>query len=125
MEILRYLRIDHQSRYPASHLSFGQQRLLEFAMTLIPNPELFLLDEATSGVNYSIIKLIKERIRSLNNKRGKTFFLIEHNLHLINDLCQRIIVLNQGKVVATGTPQDILKNKIVKSVFFTFNTVKK
>jgi ABC-type branched-subunit amino acid transport system ATPase component len=102
----------------AGNLSGGQQRLLEIGMALMPNPDLILLDEATSGVNPTLIETIKDRIRELNEKEHKTFLLIEHNIHFIADLCNRVVVLDYGQKLAEGTPAEIMENEAVIEAYF-------
>lgn len=102
----------------AGNLSGGQQRLLEIGMALMPDPDLILLDEATSGVNPTLIETIKERIRELNEKYHKTFLLIEHNIQFISDLCSRVFVLNYGEKLAEGTPSEIMENEAVIEAYF-------
>lgn len=102
----------------AGMLSGGQRRLLEIGMALMPDPDLILLDEATSGVNPTLIETIKDRIRKLNQEQGKSFLLIEHNIQFIADLCSRVFVLNYGQKLAEGTPDEIMNNKSVIEAYF-------
>jgi branched-chain amino acid transport system ATP-binding protein len=112
------LLLDQLTDERAGHLSGGQQRLLEIGMALMPDPDLILLDEATSGINPSLIETIKDRIRQLHQDRGKTFLLIEHNIQFIADLCSRIFVLNYGEKLAEGTPAEIVENEAVIEAYF-------
>ena len=82
-------------------------------MSLMPDPDLILLDEATSGINPTLIEAIKDRIRELNEKHGKTFLLIEHNIQFIGDLCSRVFVLNYGQKLSEGTPDEIMNDEAV------------
>lgn len=116
-ELLRFMRIDRLGNDLASTLSLGQQRLLELAMALMPEPSVVLLDEATSGVNPSLIEEIKDRIRELN-AQGVTFFLIEHNMGVAMDLCERMYVLHHGQLLADGTPDEIQANDTVIEAYF-------
>lgn len=116
-ELLRFMRIDRLGQDLASTLSLGQQRLLELAMALMPEPSVVLLDEATSGVNPSLIEEIKDRIRELNAD-GVTFFLIEHNMGVAMDLCQRLYVLHHGELLAEGTPEEIQADHAVVEAYF-------
>ncbi|RME63914.1 MAG: ATP-binding cassette domain-containing protein [Caldilineae bacterium] len=117
-ELLAFLQIDRLSDELAGHLSGGQRRLLEIGMALMPDPDIVLLDEATSGVNPTLIETIKDRIRALNAEQGKTFLLIEHNINFIADLCSRVYVLNYGEKLAEGTPQEIMENEAVIDAYF-------
>lgn len=117
-ELLRFLTLDHLMHEKAGHLSGGQRRLLEIGMALMPDPDLILLDEATSGVNPTLVETIKDRIRTLNREEGKTFLLIEHNMNFIRDLCHRVYVLNYGQKLAEGTPEEIMQNEAVIEAYF-------
>jgi len=117
-ELAKFLLLDHVIDEKAGNLSGGQQRLLEIGMALMPNPDLILLDEATSGVNPTLIETIKDRIRELNEKEHKTFLLIEHNIHFIADLCSRVVVLDYGQKLAEGTPAEIMENEAVIEAYF-------
>lgn len=117
-ELIEFLNLDHLTEELAGNLSGGQQRLLEIGMALMPDPELILLDEATSGVNPTLIETIKDRIRYLNQQQGKTFLLIEHNMNFISDLCSRVYVLNYGERLAEGTPAEIMDDEAVIEAYF-------
>jgi ABC-type branched-subunit amino acid transport system ATPase component len=79
-------------------------------MALMPDPDLIILDEATSGINPTFMETIKERIRQLNIDKGKTFILIEHNMNFIEDMCNRVFVLDNGERLAEGTPEEVVNN---------------
>lgn len=117
-ELAEFLLLEHLIDEKAGNLSGGQQRLLEIGMALMPNPDLILLDEATSGVNPTLIETIKDRIRELNEKQAKTFLLIEHNIQFISDLCSRVFVLDYGQKLAEGTPAEIMENESVIEAYF-------
>lgn len=117
-ELIDFLTIGHLIQEPAGNLSVGQQRLLEIGMALMPDPDLILLDEATSGVNPTLIETIKERIRRMNWEQGKTFLLIEHNIHFIASLCSRVFVLNHGEKLVEGTPETVINNQAVIEACF-------
>ena len=117
-QLIRFLQIEHLIDELAGHLSGGQRRLLEIGMALMPDPDIVLLDEATSGVNPTLIETIKDRIRALNEEQGKTFLLIEHNINFIADLCSRVYVLDYGQMLAEGTPQEIMENEAVIEAYF-------
>ncbi len=117
-DLIRFLMLDHLTDERAGNLSGGQRRLLEIGMALMPDPDLILLDEATSGVNPTLIETIKDRIRALNQRENKTFLLIEHNIQFIADLCDRVFVLNYGEKLAEGTPDEIMNNNDVIEAYF-------
>lgn len=117
-ELIHFLTLDELMQERAGNLSGGQQRLLEIGMALMPDPDLILLDEAASGVNPTLIETIKSRIRRLNLEQGKTFLLIEHNMHFIADLCSRVFVLDHGEKLAEGTPEEVMNNQAVIEAYF-------
>lgn len=118
IELIKFLKIDHVRHNLADNLSGGQQRLLEIGMTLMNDPVVVLLDEATSGVNPALVEDIKTDIRRLNQERGATFFLIEHNMSFAMELCDRIYVLDYGALIAHGTPEEIQNNPDVIEAYF-------
>lgn len=112
-DLLEFLTLSGHRAEPAGSLSWGQQRLLEIGMVLMPDPDLMLLDEATSGVNPALVEVIKERILTLNRMEGTTIVLIEHNIDVVADLCGRMVVLDHGEKLAEGTVGDVLKDPTV------------
>lgn len=117
LELLELVEIIHVKDELACNLSYGQQKLLEIAMALMPNPEVVLLDEPTAAVNPVLTEKIINYIRELN-KKGQTFILIEHKIDVIMTLCDRIIVLNHGEKIAEGCPEEIRDNKKVIDAYF-------
>lgn len=116
--LLEFLTIDGLCDEFAGTLSGGQQRLLEIGMALMPDPKMVLLDEATSGVNPTLIETIKDRIRRLNDQEEHTFLLIEHDMRFISDLCERVVVLDSGRQLAEGSPGEITQNQDVIDAYF-------
>jgi branched-chain amino acid transport system ATP-binding protein len=101
----------------ASNLSYGQQKLLDFGMALMPEPEVILLDEPLAGVNPTMIKNLVGHILALN-AQGYTFVVIEHNMEVVMSLCRRIVVLSQGERIAEGTPTEVADNPLVLDAYF-------
>jgi branched-chain amino acid transport system ATP-binding protein len=101
----------------ASNLSYGQQKLLDFGMALMPEPDVVLLDEPLAGVNPTTITTLVGHIRALN-ERGATFVVIEHNMEVVMSLCRRLIVLSQGERLAEGTPAQVAENPLVLEAYF-------
>jgi ABC-type branched-subunit amino acid transport system ATPase component len=101
----------------AAHLSYGQQKLLEFIMAFMANPEIVLLDEPAAAVNPVMIRNMMDHIIQLNQK-GYTFCIIEHNMDFVMELCHRVVVLNYGEKIAEGKPQEIRNNRDVIEAYF-------
>jgi branched-chain amino acid transport system ATP-binding protein len=117
LELLEFLGIAGLQDTLASNLPYGQQKLLDFGMALMSDPELVLLDEPMAGVNPTMIKNLVGHIRALN-ARGYTFVVIEHNMEVVMSLCRRIVVLSQGERIAEGTPAEIAENSLVLDAYF-------
>jgi branched-chain amino acid transport system ATP-binding protein len=97
----------------AATLSGGQRKLLEVARALMLDPNLLLLDEPFAGVNPTLQKRIVEHVRRLHAEEGRAFLIIEHEIETLADLVERIIVLDQGSVLTTGTPEEVLNDERV------------
>lgn len=97
----------------AGELSFGQQKLLEFAMALMNRPKMLLLDEPTAGINPTLINDLVERLRRANADFGITLLVIEHNLGVIMGLVQHVYCLAHGEMLADGPPEKIQSDQAV------------
>jgi branched-chain amino acid transport system ATP-binding protein len=117
LQLLEYLGIVALKDNLASNLSYGQQKLLDFGMALMPGPRLVLLDEPLAGVNPTMIKSLVGHILELN-ARGHTFVVIEHNMEVVMSLCRRIVVLSQGERIAEGTPAEVADDPQVLDAYF-------
>lgn len=117
LALLEYLGLAAVQDNLAANISYGQQKLLDFGMALMPDPRLILLDEPMAGVNPTMIKTLLARIEELN-ARGFTLVVIEHNMEVVMSLCRRIVVLSQGAVIAEGTPAEIHRNPAVMDAYF-------
>ncbi|MCD6257110.1 ABC transporter ATP-binding protein [Candidatus Aerophobetes bacterium] len=116
LKILEFLElIDLKDEY-AKNLSSGQKKLLELAKILMSDPRVILLDEPGAGVNRTLMKKLVKSIEELRD-RGMTFFLIEHDMDLVTYLCDRVIVMNKGKKMTEGTPEEIKKDKQVLEAY--------
>jgi ABC-type branched-subunit amino acid transport system ATPase component len=102
---------------PAGSLSYGQRKLLAFAAALMPNPDLLLLDEPAAAVNPTMIQQMKEQIRALH-RQGKTVLLVEHNMDVVMDISQRVVVLDHGQKIAEGPPEAVRRDAKVVEAYF-------
>ena len=116
LALLERVGLSHLQDKPAKELSFGQQKLLEFAAVLMSEPGIVLLDEPAGGVNPTMIRFIMELIRSLNAE-GVTFLVVEHNMGLVMDLCDHVIVMDRGRKIAEGPPAIIQANPDVLDAY--------
>ena len=116
MALLERVGIAHLRNSPAKKLSFGQQKLLEFAAILMADPEIVLLDEPAGGVNPTMIRFMMNLIKSLNQE-GVTFLIVEHNMGVVMELCNYVIVLDQGTKIAEGEPEFIQKDPAVLDAY--------
>ena len=108
----------YQKRFLISgELSFGQQKLLEFAMALMNEPRVLLLDEPTAGINPVLINSLIDRLKQANREMRVTLFVIEHNMRVIMNLAEHIYCLATGELLAEGAPDDIQKDKRVINAY--------
>ena len=106
LELLSWVKLDHKAEATADNLSYGEQRKLEFARALATEPKLLLLDEPVAGMNSSEKAVLMEEIRNIRD-RGYGVFLIEHDMRFVMNLCDRVAVLNFGRIIAEGAPEEI------------------
>ncbi len=97
----------------AGSLSFGQQKLLEFAMALMNDPTVLLLDEPTAGINPTLINGLIDRLKRANEEFGITLFVIEHNMRVIMNMAEKVYCLAHGELLAEGSPDEIQNNQDV------------
>jgi branched-chain amino acid transport system ATP-binding protein len=106
-ELLEYVDLAGVREMEAGRMSFGQQKLLEFAMALMADPEILLMDEPAGGINPSMIEQLLDYIRDTNTEQEVTILLIEHNMDFVMEIADRIYALAHGERIAEGTPAEI------------------
>lgn len=107
-ELLEFFALGHLRDVPASSLSGGQRKLLDLARALMGEPKILLLDEPTSGVNPVLAESIAERIKLLQQDRGLTFFIVEHNMGFLERLSESVVVMAEGAALLEG-PLDVVR----------------
>jgi branched-chain amino acid transport system ATP-binding protein len=112
-EVLDFLTISHLADELAGNLSGGQKKLLELGRTMMVEAKIVFLDEVGAGVNRTLLRTIGEAIQRLNKERGYTFCLIEHDMDFIARLCDPVIVMASGSVLAQGSAEHIMQNEAV------------
>jgi branched-chain amino acid transport system ATP-binding protein len=116
-EVLDFVELSELRDEYAGSLSGGQKKLLELGKSLMADPEMVLLDEPGAGVNPTLMKKLVDNIRRLRDEKNITFLLIEHNMDLIMELCDPIIVMSEGRKLAEGHPEEIRNNKEVLEAY--------
>lgn len=115
--LIERFRLGHLADERAGVLSYGQQKLLDTAMAFVSEPAVVFLDEPAGGVNPTTLRDVRERIGDLNQNDGTTFAIIEHNMEFIFGLADRIVVMAQGRVLTTGTPDEVREDLRVLEVY--------
>jgi len=115
--LIERFRLAHLADEKAGNLSYGQQKLLDTAMTLVSDPVVVFLDEPAGGVNLSMLADVEARIRDLNENDAMTFVIVEHNMEFIFGLAHRIVVMAEGAILMTGTPAEVRANQRVVEVY--------
>jgi branched-chain amino acid transport system ATP-binding protein len=116
VEILKFIGLEGRKDWIAGNLPYGDQRTLEIGIALAANPRLLLLDEPSAGLNDTETQGMKELIHKMRAK-SITIFLVEHDMKLVMGISDRIVVLNFGKKIATGTPEEIKANPEVITAY--------
>ena len=111
--LLEFVGLYEKRFLTGGSLSFGQQKLLEFAMALMNEPTALLLDEPTAGINPTLINGLIDRLKRANHEFGITLFVIEHNMRVIMNLASKIYCLAHGELLAEGRPDEIQKDQRV------------
>ncbi|HKC07158.1 MAG TPA: ABC transporter ATP-binding protein [Methylomirabilota bacterium] len=115
--LLESVGLAARANAPAGSLSYGQRKLLAFAAALMPDPDLLLLDEPAAAVNPTMIQQMKEQIRALH-RQGKAVLLVEHNMDVVMDISQRVVVLDHGQKIAEGPPEAVRRDAKVVEAYF-------
>ncbi len=117
-ESLEFFEIDHLAEEQAGNLSGGQRKLLELARALMTDPDMLLLDEPFAGVNPTLEAKLLDRINQLRAEEGLTFLLVEHDMDIIMEHCDPVIVMHQGQLLAEGHPEAVRSNERVVDAYF-------
>lgn len=118
-ELLELVQLYNLRNEYAGNLSGGQRKLLSLGRILMSDPILLLLDEPTAGVNPTLVKDLMVAIKNLRDEKGVTILLVEHNMKVISEICDRVIVLDFGKKIAEGTPEEIQRNEEVLEAYLS------
>jgi branched-chain amino acid transport system ATP-binding protein len=114
--MIEFFRLGHLADQKASGLSYGQQKLLDAAMAFMAGPRLVLLDEPAGGVNLTMLANLRDRLKAINVEQKSTFVVIEHNMEFVMALCQRIVVLAEGRIIAEGEPAAVRRDpKVIEA----------
>jgi len=116
-ELLEFVGLFSKRNLLAGSLSFGQQKLLEFAMALMSEPKMLMLDEPTAGINPTLINGLIDRLHRANQEFGITLFVIEHNMRVIMNLAEHIYCLAHGELLADGRPEAIQNDSRVVDAY--------
>jgi ABC-type branched-subunit amino acid transport system ATPase component len=116
-ELLRFVKLERLGGEYAGNLSYGQQKLVEFIRVLMTDPEMILLDEPAAGVNRTLLNELLDAVRALRD-RGKTIFLVEHDMKVVMGLCETVFVLDHGEKLAEGPPGVIQADERVIEAYF-------
>jgi neutral amino acid transport system ATP-binding protein len=115
--LLELVRLERHADDYAGILSGGQRKLLDFARVLMTEPRLVLLDEPMAGVNPALGRQLVEHVLELREREGTTFLFVEHDMDVVMEASDRVIVMSEGRVIATGTPDEIRSNDAVVDAY--------
>jgi branched-chain amino acid transport system ATP-binding protein len=116
-ELIAFVNLGHLRGEYGGRLSYGQQKLLEFARALMTDPDLILLDEPAAGVNRTLLQSLLEHIHRLQEE-GKTILIVEHDMSVIMNHCERVFVMDYGVKIAEGPPAEIQRDERVIDAYF-------
>ena len=118
LEVIDFLKLGHVKNELAGNLSGGQKKLLELGRTMMVDAKMVLLDEVAAGVNRTLLQDLAANIERMNRELGYTFFVIEHDMDLIGRLCDPVIVMAQGEVIAKGPMAELRQNPHIIEAYF-------
>jgi ABC-type branched-subunit amino acid transport system ATPase component len=116
MELLDFVGIADLAGEPAAKLSYGQKKLMDLAAGMMVNPRLFLLDEPAGGINPALLDTIIDRVERMR-EQGVTFLIVEHNMDMVMNVCDPVIVMAYGKVLSEGPPDVIQSDEDVLEAY--------
>jgi branched-chain amino acid transport system ATP-binding protein len=116
-QVLEFVELIHLRDEYAGNLSGGQKKLLELARTLMTDPKMILLDEPGAGVNRVLMRKLTDDIERLRRELGITFLVIEHDMDLVTQLCETVIVMSEGAKLAEGTPEQVKSDERVLEAY--------
>ncbi|MAN76062.1 ABC transporter ATP-binding protein [Pelagibacterium flavum] len=118
LDVIDFLKLGHVKNELAGNLSGGQKKLLELGRTMMVDAKIVLLDEVAAGVNKTLLNDLAANIERMNKELGYTFFVIEHDMDLIARLCDPVIVMAQGEVIAKGNMEELRANPMIVEAYF-------
>jgi neutral amino acid transport system ATP-binding protein len=116
MELLSFVGIAELANEPAAKLSYGQKKLMDLAAGLMAKPRLFLLDEPAGGINPALLEVIVDRVQRLR-AQGITFLIVEHNMDVVMNVCDPVVVMAYGRYLASGSPAVIQNDDAVLEAY--------
>ena len=114
---IQFVGLEGMENVCAEELSYGQQKLLAIARLLAADAETLLLDEPTAGVNPKMIRVLLDMIERLAKDEDKTIVVIEHNMQVIRDIADWVYFMNEGRIISSGLPEEILENKEIRRIY--------
>ena len=117
LEVLEFVELIGLKDEYAGSLSGGQKKLLELARSMMADPEMVLLDEPAAGVNRTLLAKLMDNIRKLCKEKGITFFIVEHDMDLVMNLCNPVIVMSEGRKLTEGTPEQVKSDERVLEAY--------